>query len=505
MEVFPILCWALFLIAAVLLWFVPVGALLTQAGGMTLFWSPDVLAVVRVTVEQASLSAAISTVLGVGLGLWVGQTQSSRLREICEMLLALPFVIPTVVVSSAWVFWLGRKGILPGLDWLYSLKAIVLAHVFLNAPWVGLQVSQARSQLPRPILDAAASLGASRSQRLAWIYWSMLSPAILAAFVQVFCLCATSFAIVLLLGGGPPVETLETALYASLRFSTPDWDRAIGVASWQLLIAALPWAWVATRRVRVSWSAPAAAEERVAPGARILVLAACALWCLPYLVLLDPGLLRDGFSRLGALELFHSIGVTLRIAVCSAGIAVTVGLAGVLALSAASHGPQRLGLALVGAIGGLSAMLLGVGVWRAYEQWLDPLDGSLTAMIAVQVGLFLPLVFRALWPLAQTRSKAELEAAATMGAGAFQTFWWVEWPRWRPAIGSAVALVAGASVGEVAAVSLFYSERLVPLPMWVARLLGQYRFAEAQTVSAMLLVLAILLAGISMRLRRLPG
>jgi ABC-type Fe3+ transport system permease subunit len=65
----------------------------------------------------------------------------------------------------------------------------------------------------------------------------------------------------------------------------------------------------------------------------------------------------------------------------------------------------------------------------------------------------------------------------------------VEWSRWKPPLFSAFAMVVGASLGEVAAVSLFYSENLIPLPLLVSRWSAQYRFEDAQSVAVLLLFL----------------
>ena len=140
--------------------------------------------------------------------------------------------------------------------------------------------------------------------------------------------------------------------------------------------------------------------------------------------------------------------------------------------------------------------------WLAYGKIVDPFEGSFFAMVAIQVALFLPTVFRVLWPLALTRQSRLLEAATTLGASELGAFFTVEWPRWRGPVASCVSLVAAASLGEVAAVSLFYSEKLLPAPLLISRWAGQYRFEEAQALSALLLVLSTALLAAGSYLRR---
>ena len=55
---------------------------------------------------------------------------------------------------------------------------------------------------------------------------------------------------------------------------------------------------------------------------------------------------------------------------------------------------------------------------------------------------------------------------------------------------SVLGMVAGASIGEVAAVSLFYSESMMPLPLLVTRWMGQYRFDEAMAIAALLFLVS---------------
>jgi ABC-type Fe3+ transport system permease subunit len=67
------------------------------------------------------------------------------------------------VAAQVWIIWLGRSGILSSwgisIDWMYTMKAVVLAHVFFNIPWVALAVSRALQDIPRAQLEIAETLG----------------------------------------------------------------------------------------------------------------------------------------------------------------------------------------------------------------------------------------------------------------------------------------------------------------------------------------------------------
>ena len=81
-------------------------------------------------------------------------------------------------------------------------------------------------------------LGMGPAARFRVIEWPALASALPGIAGLVFMLCATSFAVVLTLGGGPSASTLEVAIYQALRF---DFDpaRAAALTLTQLALTGL--------------------------------------------------------------------------------------------------------------------------------------------------------------------------------------------------------------------------------------------------------------------------
>jgi thiamine transport system permease protein len=489
---------------ALLAWFIalvliPLGAVFARVGnseGLASWMNPVVLAIARLTVEQAFLSTLFSALIGLPLGLWMAKLRS----RVGFSLLAVPYGVPTIVAGAAWILWLGRSGILARLgwplDWAYSLKAVILAHVFFNAPWIALLVAQARLTVSASQLEAARTLGAGRFESFLTVGWSAVRSAWIGGIAQAFSLCTMSFALVLVLGGGPPVQTLEVALYGSIRGGSLDLTAASGFAAWEVMITLAPWViWMffrkeggALRRESRIFSSREFPQRWSLGG--ILGGSVAFFFILPYLALGTQGFV---FKE----SIAPSLWLSIFIAVASASLSLGLAICALVAM----HFMPRLKSAveiLLLAPSGISILVLGLGFFLAYRSWIDPFSGSLSAMILLQATLFAPVAFRVLAPrLAETRFTL-LEAARTLGARAPRAFQDVEWPRWRAPMASAFALVAGASLGEVAAVSLFYSEKWVPLPLLISRFIGQYRFEEARSLAFLLFVLSgLLIFGIS--------
>ena len=171
----------------------PLAAVFARLRAAPTLFDAETLAVARVTAGQAAASAGLAAVIGLPLGLWVG-SRAGRTRLWAEGALALPFGVPAVCAGLVWVTLLGRSGVFGGrLDWLYSFKAVILAHVFFNVPWIALLVAQARAHVPEPQLEAARTLGAGRLRAFRVVTWPRVRAAFFSALAQSFVFCAMSF------------------------------------------------------------------------------------------------------------------------------------------------------------------------------------------------------------------------------------------------------------------------------------------------------------------------
>jgi thiamine transport system permease protein len=435
-----------------------------------------VLAKVRFTVFQAGVSALISGGVGIPLGLYL------RRAPRAAAWLRVPFGVPTLVASTAWVALLANTSV------LYSVWAVWLAHAVFNIPWVGAQVADAAARVPQSWEELARSLGARRWHRWRAVLWPVIGPAALAAMAQVFVFCSTSFALVLLLGGGPPVETLETAIFSALHSGTLNLPQAIAFGLWQLALATGV-AVLSQRFWRPQGGVPAAHSE-AAQESRAHLAISC-LWILPYFIFLKELRWSIFFQAEFWTSLLPAIHFSLAISIAIAGAATLWAASAVVALRSTGPGRwRRWGELLLLMPSGVGALTLSLSVWLAYSSWWDPFEGSVVAVIVVQTVLFFPVIFRGLWALNRHPPVEVLEVARSLGASAFRAWLTVEWPVLRKPLAGLVGLVAAASLGDLAVVSFFTSAKGATLSLMVSRWLGHYRFEEAQAGAVVLLLLS---------------
>ena len=204
-----------------LFFFYPVGSLIGRGlapagtvdgqGVIDVLGKPRVQRIALFTVWQAAASAAIAVALGLP-GAYLLYRCRFRGRTAVRALVTVPFVLPTIVVALAFRTLFAADGPLGGWGWDGTVYAILAAHVFLNYAVVVRTVGASWAHLDNRPAEAARSLGAGPVRVFLTITVPALLPAIAAAFVLVFLFCATSFGIMLILGGAQ-YGTLETEIY----------------------------------------------------------------------------------------------------------------------------------------------------------------------------------------------------------------------------------------------------------------------------------------------------
>ena len=176
--------------------------------------------------KSASWQALLSCFFSIMIGLFCARTlHKRRIQWLTQLVLSvsfLAFVIPSSVASLGIVAVWGRTGIVGGLNLgvePFGLWMVILAHIFFNAPLVIRICFSVLNSQPNFYWKLAAQNKISPLETFIKIEYPVLSPLIMPLFSIIFLLCFTSFSIVLMLGGGPSVTTLEVSIYHAVRFS----------------------------------------------------------------------------------------------------------------------------------------------------------------------------------------------------------------------------------------------------------------------------------------------
>jgi len=453
------------------------------------------------TVWQAALSTLLTLAIGIPAAYALTQFRF-RGAALVRALVVVPFVLPTLVVGSAFL----AVGVEP------SLGAILVAHVFFNYAVVVRTVGGIWAHLDRRQEDAARLLGASRLRTFASVTLPALRPAIAAAGAIVFLFTFASFGVVLVLGG-PTRSTLETEIYRQTA-QLLDLRTAAALSIIQL-VAVLGLLMVTERlqgrrhvALRLQASRDTVRAPR-SPGERVFLWANLAIAALllggPIAVLVarafetPHGVGLEHFRALGTLHatsvLFvppeQAIWNSLSYAAAAAALALAVGgLAAFAIVRTRRAGAIDAALTLPL---GVSAVTIGFGFLIALDD--PPLDLR-TEWILVPIAqalVAIPFVVRLTTPVLRSIDPRLREAAAMLGAPPRRVWREVDLPIAARALAIAGGFAFAIALGEFGATVFLARPDRPTLPVVIYRLLGQpgpSNFGAAMAASTILLVLA---------------
>ncbi|MGA0878020.1 MAG: ABC transporter permease, partial [Ilumatobacteraceae bacterium] len=439
-------------------------------------WSrPGVGAAVWFSLWQATLSTAFTMTFGL-VPTWLVTRYRFPGRALVHLVLAAPFVLPTVVVGAAFL------AVLPdAVD--RSVWAIVAAHVFFNVAVVLRTVGPVWSLIDDDLLAAARTLGATPWQVWHRIIMPLARRALWASAGLIFLLCATSFGVVRILGG-PGLATVDVEIYRrAVQLGDTSGATVLAIAQ-TLAIAA-----VVTISLRRRQSAPtildrarAARSTRPARWSqRVGVYTAASIMSVPLVALVLASVrTNDGFSwrawrvLLGLetvsrlqFDLRGVVTTSLLFALVATSLAVPIGLAAAMSLM---HRPRSSVLTSLLVLPlGTSAVVVGFGILVTYDA--DPFDlrARWWLIPLVHAAIALPFVVRTVLPVLESIPADLRNAAATLGASPRRRFWMVDLPVMRPAVTSAAAMSGALSLGEFGATSFLTRRDTETLPIAVVK------------------------------------
>lgn len=161
------------------------------AGFTEIFSRPRTWRIIWFTLSTATLATLLCVVLGVP-GAYVLYRCRFPGRLLVRAIVAVPFVLPTVVVGVAFGSLFADGGLLGFLDLQRSYAAIVLAMVFFNFTVVVRTVGTFWARLDPRMGQAAWTLGVSPARSLFSVTLPALGPSIAAAASLVFLFCSTA-------------------------------------------------------------------------------------------------------------------------------------------------------------------------------------------------------------------------------------------------------------------------------------------------------------------------
>jgi sulfate/thiosulfate transport system permease protein len=192
------------------------------------------VASLKVTLGLSLAVVAINAVIGTVIA-WVLVRDSFPGKGLLNAVIDLPFALPTIVAGLTLLALYGPRGPL-GVNIAYTRLAVLVALLFVTLPFVVRTVQPVLLELDREMEEAAASLGAGRTQIFARIIFPNLFPAILSGVALAFARAVGEFGAVVLISGNIPFDTEVSSVYI---FSQIESDNVTAAAAVSVVLLAI--------------------------------------------------------------------------------------------------------------------------------------------------------------------------------------------------------------------------------------------------------------------------
>jgi thiamine transport system permease protein len=467
-----------------------------SAGGQML---PADWAALRFTLWQALLSALICCALAMPLARALSR-RSFWGRSVLIRLLSAPFILPSMAAILGLLAVFGRQGPISALlDWagmaplpIFGLGGVLLAHVFLNLPLAIRMLLQGWAAIPSERFRLAQNLGFGPYAIFRHLELPMLRSQIPSIFAAIFMICLTSFAVALILGGGPRASTVELGLYQSLRFDF-NLNRAAMLALLQiaLCVAAIALVALVWRPAPFGAGLDRAHSYMGARGTRGLdaaIIICAALFLLMPLAMI----VVRGAQQLADMPSSFLPAAVRSVFVALAAAALGVGAALALALARARGAGLWCEVAAMLPLG-TSSLALGTGLFLATRAAIAPQSLTLPLAIVLNAIMALPFLYRMLLPACSDAVRGYGRLSNEIGLTPLAQLRWVFLPRLARNIGFCFGLAAAMSMGDFGVVALFATPAQTTLPVLIGQMMGAYQMELAAAMTLWLVLLSLLI------------
>lgn len=491
------------------------------------FTSPYTHRLLLFTLYQATFSTLASVLIALP-GAYLLANYSFKGRRFIKALSTLPFVIPSILVVLGFVIFFGNNGFLnqvlikvfslkePPIRILYSFKAIILAHTFFNFPIVMSLVSSYWEHMDPSCEMASATLGAKRLRTFLVITLPRLLPSIISAATLVFLFCYNSFAIILVLGGGPQYTTMEVEIYRLARTSM-DTGGAAALALFSIIITSILLIFYNKSQKSLAQSEqfntstkrmskrPVTFIGRLlaflyAVGTLLFILAPIlsivirsfmasttrsgaqnfSFTWYRQLFALERGSGHMG-SALGALK--NSLAIAGLVALTTVPIGLTI------ATAIRKKGFASTSLELFAMLPmTVSSVILGLGYFLISNRIRGGVTVGYTLVVLAHLVIAIPFVLRTILPEYRKIPLSYIQSSRTLGASPMRTFFLIEVPLLKGSLITAGIFAFALSMGEVTATLTLANSAIITLPVVMYRLIGSYNFQGACALGTILII-----------------
>ncbi len=184
---------------------------------------PTVAQAIKLSFMTTAISVLLMTILGTPLAYWLARGRVPG-RPVIETLLDLPIVLPPAVAGIALLMTFGRRGVFgaalaqSGINLPFTTIAVVMAQVFVAAPFFIRSAQTGFASIPREIEEGASDLGADAWRVFRHVTFPLAGPALLSGVILSGARALGEFGATILFAGNfaGRTQTMPLAIYQAM-------------------------------------------------------------------------------------------------------------------------------------------------------------------------------------------------------------------------------------------------------------------------------------------------
>lgn len=194
-----------------------------------LFQDEQLMETLRTSAIVAVITATVATIIGVLFAIGLTRLRGKGTVAMLGMI-ALPLIVPEIVLGVALL------SVFSTMNVPFGILTLVLGHLIVALPLSTLVLMASASMLDRSLPEAATDLGCNPWQTFVRVYFPLLRPAVIAAWLLSF---TTSFSNIVMSTflNGVGSTTLPLKIYSSLKMGLTPSINALGALLIMLTLA----------------------------------------------------------------------------------------------------------------------------------------------------------------------------------------------------------------------------------------------------------------------------
>ena len=474
-----------------------------SSNSKNLIFTTTTFKTIKISCLQAFLSTLLSLVIGMVCARALYRRDSHWLTVFLLSTSFIALIVPSTIAALGLVAVWGRTGILGSTGLFggnpFGLWMVVLAHVFFNAPLVLRVAYSALISRPTYFWKIASQNNLTTWQIFKVIEWPSLKLLIMPLSSLIFLLCFTSFSIVLMLGGGPSVTTLEVSIYHAVRFSF-DLTQAASLSILQIIICSGLILLSKPLNLNISYpkSISKIAVSRKDRGhymAKVSDTFCLTIFCilifLPLIALcfrLDPS---SGLTLFSQDRFWNSFYTSTKLALSSSFLSVAISVILITSrFRLIQTGDRFLSRFIDFSVSFyllIPAIVFATGCFIFLRDIVNLFDIAFWLVLLANVLFTLPFVTRILTPSMERVLSQHDKISLQLGINGVHRFLVLTLPALHHEFQLILGISFAFSLGDLSIITLFGNQNFETLPYYLYQLFGRYGTSEADVLGIFIL------------------